>query len=61
MKDNLEHGAWPLVDLASRDTRRSDRSALARAIAYKLSLVGLTNELNNKQPQQSHHTSHQAS
>jgi len=34
---------------------------LARTIAYKLSLGGITNELNNKQLQESHRPSHQAS
>ena len=35
-------------------------SALAMAILYKLPLVGITYELTNEQPQESHLSSHRA-
>ena len=47
MKNNLE-SAWPPIDLVWQDTGYDDRSPLARAIAYKLSLVYITYELTNR-------------
>jgi len=61
IKNNLE-AAWPrLISLSKAPVPTIVRPLLARAVAYKLSLVWMSNKLTNEEPQEFHWPSHQAS